>query len=385
MTNKFVLYIAPFSFPNGGAAARRIYGNCLALKASGYDAAVASGQMGEYHSSYKGVEVYSYNERKFEALPRYLKHFFYFNAGSKAIDFLNQLKIKPNAIVLYSGYSPYLLKLRKWCNKHNVKLIFDAVEWYDPPNIIAKYFAPYYLNIEFAMKYLLPKCDGLIVISKYLESYYNEYQPKLALIPPTINVSAITPRLNTVKSDIIKVCFAGSVGVKKDFIGDVINSVYEVFKMGKPIQLHIAGLSYSDLEQKGFLIGIPPVDVKRFLCAHGLLSHEDSLDLVRDSDFSIAFRPNFRNVQAGFPTKFVESMALGTPVIGNYFSDLEDYLVDEYNGIVCSEYSVEALQRGLLRCFSISDLSKLRKNSRLTAEENFDCINYSEELVNLLN
>lgn len=385
MSNKFVLYIAPFNFPNGGAAARRIYGNCQSLKSAGYDVAVASGQIGEYKTTYDGIDVYSYNERIFEALPRHLKHLFYFNAGSKVIQFLEKLNIKPSSIILYSGYSPYLLRLRAWCNKHNVSLIFDAVEWYDPPNLFAKFFSPYYLNIEFAMRFLLPKCDGLIVISRYLENYYRAGKPRLALIPPTLDISSIMPRLDGDKSEFVKVCYAGSIGIKKDFLADIIQAIYQINESGANVQLHIAGLSFSDLQNKGFLQGLNLIKVKHIIHAYGMLSHNDSLELVKSSDFSIVFRPPFRNVQAGFPTKFVESMSLGTPVIGNYFSDLESYLVDGFNGIVCDDYTIASLKSALLRSSKLKDLNTLRKNARLTAEKHFDCLKYSSQLENLLN
>ncbi|MDF3125756.1 glycosyltransferase [Rheinheimera sp. 1928-s] len=385
MSNKFILYIAPFSFPDGGAAARRVYGNCLTLKAAGYDVAVASAQIGEYKTSYNGIDVYSLNERKFESLPRYLKHFLYFNAGSKAIQFLDSLDVKPTAIILYSGYSPYLIKLRLWCNKNKVKLIFDAVEWYDPPNVFAKYCSPYYLNIELAMRYLLPKCDGLIVISRYLKEYYQSRGVDLVLMPPTIDISSVLPRLDGNKSDFVKVCYAGSIGIKKDFLADIIQAIYQINEAGSRVQLHIAGLSFTDLQDKGFLQGLNPTKVKEIIYAYGMLSHKDSLDLVKNSDFSIVFRPPFRNVQAGFPTKFVESMSLGTPVIGNFFSDLELYLVDNVNGIVCNDYTISSLKNALLRCSELENLSELRKNARLTAEKHFDCLKYSNQLSDILN
>ncbi|WP_445427647.1 glycosyltransferase [Alishewanella sp. HL-SH05] len=385
MSKKFVLYIAPFSFPNGGAAARRIYGNCVSLKAAGYDVAVASAQIGEYKTRYNDIDVYSFNERRFESLPRYLKHFLYFNAGAKAIQFLDGLDIKPSAIILYSGYSPYLLKLKGWCYKHKVKLIFDAVEWYDPPNLFAKFFSPYYLNIELAMRFLLPKCDGLIVISCYLEKYYESGKIDLAVIPPTLDTSSVVPRLDGDKTEYVKVCYAGSLGIKKDFLADIIKAIYQINQDGVKVQLHIAGLSFSDLQNKGFLQGLNLIKVKHIIHAYGMLSHNDSLELVRSSDFSIVFRPPFRNVQAGFPTKFVESMSLGTPVIGNYFSDLESYLVDGANGIVCDDYTIESLKSALLRSSKLEDLNTLRRNARLTAEKHFDCLKYSSQLENLLN
>lgn len=384
MANKFVFYIAPFSFPNGGAAARRIYGNCLSLKAAGYSVAVASGQIGEFKSSYNGIDIYSYNERKHENLPRYLKHLFYFNAGAKVIELLDKLEQKPSAIILYSGYSPYLLRLRRWCTKNGVKLVFDAVEWYDPPSVFAKYFSPYYLNIEFAMRFLLPKCDSLIVISSFLKECYRGKVATSILLPPTMDVESVTPRLESKPNEYLRVCYAGSVGIKKDLLADVIAAVYQVYLMGKLIKLDIAGLTLDELNSRGFLDGIPEDISSKIVKAHGLLDHDGALALVRASDFSIVFRPKNRNVQAGFPTKFVESMCVGTPVIGNYFSDLSCYLIDGVNGLSCDEYSVESLIETLLRCFEYSDFSEMRRNARSLAENKFDFSIYAAEFYKII-
>ena len=46
--NKTVFYIGPFSFPNGGAAARRILGNYLSLKDNGFDVKILSGQKKDF-------------------------------------------------------------------------------------------------------------------------------------------------------------------------------------------------------------------------------------------------------------------------------------------------------------------------------------------------
>jgi len=67
-TGPCVAYAGPSSFPNGGAAARRILGNALALRDAGYRVAVGSGQiaaasMREYLTAGSWLEVESLGER----------------------------------------------------------------------------------------------------------------------------------------------------------------------------------------------------------------------------------------------------------------------------------------------------------------------------------
>ena len=85
MTSNTVIYVGPYSFPHGGAAARRILGNCQALRDAGYDVIITSGQMGEdgpEGNEFGGFPVISLNERSAEHLPRYIKHFCYFSINN---------------------------------------------------------------------------------------------------------------------------------------------------------------------------------------------------------------------------------------------------------------------------------------------------------------
>jgi glycosyltransferase involved in cell wall biosynthesis len=85
-------------------------------------------------------------------------------------------------------------------------------------------------------------------------------------------------------------------------------------------------------------------------------------------------RPDARYAHAGFPTKVVESFAVGTPVLANLTSDLGRYLVDGRNGLVCDADSADAVVGTLVRALRLSpgQLGALRTEARRTAERSFD-------------
>jgi glycosyltransferase involved in cell wall biosynthesis len=381
---KLVVYVGPYGFPDGGAAARRIYGNVISLKNAGYDVVVTSGQMSdEADREYNGIPVVSLNERRHERLPTILKHLMYFSAGNMTVKWLNSLDKKPRSIILYSGYSPYLFRLLPWAKKNDVKIIFDVVEWYDPSSLTSRFFSPYYLNIELAMRHLIKRCDGLIVISEYLRKYYYSTMHNIILVPPTVDLVNIKPSDHHVYENPIKFVYAGTPG-KKDALSSIIAAVLKADALGESVEFHIAGVPSDRLidflpstENASDLVG-------RVIKCHGILSHADTMTLVSVSDYSIILRSDKRSNHAGFPTKFVESMAVGTPVIANLTSDLGSYLKDGSNGFVCLNSDIDSLLEIIKRCSSYGDRESMRLRARETAESYFSPERYSDEFIKLI-
>jgi glycosyltransferase involved in cell wall biosynthesis len=61
----------------------------------------------------------------------------------------------------------------------------------------------------------------------------------------------------------------------------------------------------------------------RFL---GRMEHRQVISLIKAADYSLIVREQNRVTLAGFPTKFVESISCGTPVIATDSSDLSEYI-----------------------------------------------------------
>ncbi len=383
-----VVYVGPFSFPNGGAAARRILGITKSLQALDYRVVIGSGQSpedGPDNNCYEGVEVCSLNERTAEQYPTLIKHLFYFLMGKKTVNWLDSLPQKPHAVILYSGYSPYFLRLLPWCKRNKVPLIFDAVEWYDPPSLLKGIINPYYWNIELAMRWLSCKSDHIIAISKYLQSHYESKGCNTIRVTPTLDVSAVNARLDVTESSLITLGYTGSPG-HKDLLDNVLAALLNVDADGQRIRLNIAGitpeqlLNYPALKTRA--LQQLPTGIKCF----GVVSQSQALSIIRDADFSVLLRPNKRYAKAGFPTKFVESLSVGTPVVANHTSDLADYLIDGETGIVCQNESVDSLKQGLSRILQldITQYKEMRQQARNMAMRNFDVTVTKPDLKTML-
>lgn len=374
--NRVIVYLGPFSFPNGGAAARRILGNAKAIRAAGYRVMIASGQSAREagpSTEFDGFEVVSLGERTAEHLPRLLKHFAYVNMGSKSVAWLDSLPQRPYAVVLYSGYSPYLLRLLPWAKRNGVRLVFDAVEWYQPDSM-AGYLSPYQLNIELAMRTLLPRVPNLISISSYLHRHYTARGCRSVVVPPLLDTA------DTVYSDTgrdaaqpLRLVYAGSPG-KKDLLDNIMDAVLQVRQQGLNIHLSVAGIPAAASMHYPSVQRASAALVEGTIEFAGVLGHADSMDLVRRADFSLLLRNDARYAKAGFPTKFVESLSVGTPVIANLTSDLGSHLRDGETGFVCAGPSAADLVAGLRKAATLSTEAHaaMRRACRAHAQQAFD-------------
>ena len=87
------------------------------------------------------------------------------------------------------------------------------------------------------------------------------------------------------------------------------------------------------------------------VCFHGRKPREELLKMLVKSDFSIFMRKKILVTKAGFPTKFSESIAYGTPVITNLLENIEPYFEEDKNGVAIDNFdrakSVARLQEVL--------------------------------------
>lgn len=382
----WVAYVGPFPYPEGAAASKRILGIAESLSLAGFDVVVASGagnsaaDEGRLTAQGDGIAYCQLAERVAEHWPRPLRRFRYAWMGARTLEWLASRPTPPAAVILYSGYTPYLQRLLPWCRRKRIPLLFDAVEWYEPSQPLGYLTSPYQWNIEWAMRHLIPKIDGVIAISRYLASYYQARSVPVAVVPPT--TSAIGPG-DWEPDASLRLCYAGNPGANKDDLPAVLRAIAGLAAAGAPIHLTVAGPDHASVMA---MLGEAATHQVPWLHAAGNLTHDQVRALVGGMDFSILARRQCRTSNAGFPTKFVESLASGTPVIANLTSDLGCYLRDGETGLVCdsnTDTSIAATLQGAL-ALDVETRQAMRSACLAQARAAFHPQAYAEVLSGLL-
>ncbi len=356
----WIAYVGPFHYPDGGAAARRVRGMAESFSLAGFDVVVASGAgdapraVDAPIAQGPGISWCLLPERMAEHWPRPLRRFRYAWMGGRTIEWLASRLVPPSAVVLYSGYTPFLQRLLPWCRRNGVRLLFDAVEWYEPEHRTGYLVSPYQWNIEWAMRRLIPKTDGVIAISQYLADYYRARGLPVAIVPPTTSAIAAG---DWHADGTLRLCYAGSPGSHKDDLATVLQAVSRLAGSGAAVRLDVAGPEPADVAA---LLGARSCAGVPWLRAHGMLPQAQVAHLVGQADFTVLVREDRRQSNAGFPTKFVESFAAGTPVVANLTSDLGQHLRDGETGLVCASNDVDSLAATLHRALALDAGAKRR-------------------------
>ena len=365
-----ILYIGGFELPDKNAAAQRVIGISNAL----YDLKNEIYLIGLTKSEdlQKGVinNKFKYEELHYPTGINWLKY----HTGYNGI--LNKIKsIKPDIVILYNYPSLGMKRIITYCKSHNIKLIGDTTEWYEGSgNFIKKYIKNQDVNLR--MKKLNFELDGQIVISSFLKEYYNSLN--IIEIPPLFdtedkkfenkfeNIKIIDERINLI--------YSGSPGNgNKDRLDKIIK---EVAKFDN-LFLNVIGITKNQYNKIFF-----DSNVYNNVKFHGRIKHIDALNLIKNSDFTIFLRENNLTNTAGFPTKFAESISIGTPVITNSSSNLKEYfkfkIGYEIMGTETKDINNVLSTISKLKKGEILELKKHCYNSKL-----FDFRNYKTQIISL--
>jgi glycosyltransferase involved in cell wall biosynthesis len=386
----WVAYVGPFLFPWGQPGSRRVCGIARSLADAGYDVVVASGgseptqptnlDEGEAPGSIVYLGLGEIPPPGATLVNKSLQLFIYW--GVKTVEWLESQPDQPSHIVLYGGSAQYMFRLLPWCRRNNVPLIIDVVEWYDASHMTGGFFGPFHISAKIALNYYYPKCDGIIAISSYLAEHYRKLGCKVVIVPPSLDVKNLRLSLHDDNADEtqLTLVYAGTPGMK-DLLTNVIRGIAQIDAYGERVRLQVIGPTLEQVKQ--LLNGSEPPAFVQIL---GRIPQTEVAKIIQQSDFSVLLREPLRFAKAGFPTKFVESMTNGTPVMANLTSDLGRYLHDSVDGLVCRDYSASAFAETLQRALALTPLQRqeMRVAARKQAESSFDFRNYTDSLSSFL-
>lgn len=302
--------------------------------------------------------------------------------GKKSVSFIK--KTNPDIVIGYNPSAYFTLKMLSLSKKRGFRFISDITEWYDSSEFIGGKWLPFSWINSLNMKFVQKKVKDKIVISNYLNNYYQKSNN--IVIPPMIDPAdqKWKPQ-DSIREEVngITLIFAGNAGIK-DRLGNIIRGVCEAHLKGTEVRLLILGSDIKQTEaisEKGITEKYPGV-----ILPLGKIPQDVVPEYYSKSDFSMVIREPSRKNMAGFPTKFAESMAAGCPVIANSTSDLSEYLIDGYNGYLIEDWSSENIMELLVKIKdkNILQMKDMRNNALACASKYFSFKEYIEPVSHFL-
>ncbi len=335
ISKEAIIYVGNFGMPTSNAAGKRVYANSLLFAKCGYNV-IMIGTDPLVKGTIRAVD----SSVSYLSLPNFGK-----STGKKYYEWLRKWidnnDVTPIMIVRYGspGLATFDQYLYSYTKTHKIPLVIDVVDWLsvDSSNIIFKCVK----SIDtYAEKGFFNKCgDGLIAISSYLKKYYENNYKDIIIIPPLVTEYTNIPHRNITP----QIVYAGNPFRKgekvrnthriKDRLDLAIKSFAVLEAKGMKFDFHIVGLS-----KKEYLVAFPDqqreLNQVKHIHFYGLKTMKETQEMIKKMDLSILLREKTKGTMAGFPTKIVESLALGVPVITTDTSDLRKYICDGVNGYI---------------------------------------------------
>lgn len=372
---KRFLYVGGFQLPDKNAAAHRVLSIARILSMIGYEVVFldVDDEREDYGLSEEHIEAgYStYSQKRPGGMKRWASYV------------LNPLHVEGvldkytdwEGVIAYNYPAMALQKLKKICQKRNIKVYADCTEWYQYGMPRSVRDVALIIDTFFRMRIVQKRLDGIIVISNYLKNYYESSLP-VVNIPPLVDKQDAkwVEEINEVEDNRIKLAYAGSPGRSKDKLNVMIRAVGEC--RNNNLHLDIVGITKEEyLEYYPEEIRLlESSEAKERLTFWGRVPHMKALEIVKSSDYTVFYRAITKVSMAGFPTKFVESISCGVPVITNQTSDLNQYIRENKNGVLLSTENFENELQRLLK-----DMNRIDMKCEVE-EQRFDYRNYVKQL-----
>lgn len=346
--------------PDKNAAAQRVVGIAKGLREIGFEVIFVN-----LLKNFDGKFVEKKNYYGFKCIEYGRKSKFDYLISARTI--LRMIsQISPDIVIAYNYPAISLNKIYKYCKKESVKCYADCTEWYLPETGNPIYQIIKIMDSSYRMRYVHKKLDGIITISRFLYDYYKKHV-NAVIIPPTVDIT--DEKWNVVvqkDEDEFSLIYVGSPSVQKERM-DLIVDAIEKLNIVKRVRFNIVGITKEQFIQ---MYGWRK-QLSNRIVFWGNIEHKRAIELLKSSDWAIIIRENNYVVNAGFPTKLVESISCGIPVIVNEFSNVKDFL----NGDNAIIVDIRNIEEGLLKASKISP----KIDNKL-----FDFHNFIGELIDLV-
>lgn len=331
-TKGTVLYIGGFELPDKNAAAHRVITIGKIFRELNYrvvyvgvDREAKSSSIDSNKQSYFDFECFA--EKYPDNIGRWFNHLVSSKQYIKLIKKLQNVKI----VVFYNFQSIAMRRIMAYCKKNRIKCIADVTEWYQPGgNIVYRIFKG--VDTSYRMKKLHKKCDVIIAISDYLYKYYKA-DVTVVKIPPLVDVTDYKWKQFVNEKKKYTFVYAGKASDRKERLDLIIEALSKINQENIDATMQVVGMT-KEQYLKMYKKDECPSSVQFW----GRVSHIDALKAIYQSEWSIIARERNRVIEAGFPTKVVESISAGVPVCTNKFSNIDEYL-DDTNSSMCEKIS----------------------------------------------
>jgi glycosyltransferase involved in cell wall biosynthesis len=365
-----IVYVGGFELPDRNAAAQRVLNNARIFRALGFRPILVGVSReracdGKLYAADAGEAAFEAWETGY---PRSTSQWIKTIVTDAPLRQLpDQANVEPRsiaAVICYNHPAVAQARIARLARSWGAAAIADCTEWYgvrswtSPANVIKN------LDTAARMRLVNPRMDGLITTSPYMTGFYSSVGrplleiPTLVETPSTVDETASLFREN---GDLMLFSTGPSIPAwaTAEDVHDRIDWIIDL-------------LDEAAVRGGRFVLTVPGIDRERFLAIFpdrreqldrlgaavrflGRIPRAVLLQLQERAAFALTLRTDTRVTRAGFPTKYSEAIAYGTPVISNDMMSVAPYRQEGRTGFTIDPDDREAAVAKLMAILAMTD------------------------------
>ena len=266
----------------------------------------------------------------------------------------------------------------KVIRKKNIRVFHEKTEHPDVYHIRG-------FNIK-KYKRLVPKLDGMFVISTALKEYYTS----LGLSEDKIHIVNMTVDCNRFKG-VVKhtsetyIAYCGTASNSKDGVDELIKSFAIVHEKYSDVKLYIIGNTPDKKDISGNLKLIETLGIKSHIVFTGLVPANDMPQLLKNATILALDRPDSLQAQCGFPTKLGEYLLTENPVVVTKVGDITLFLKDGESALLAEERNPKDVASKLIWALDYpNEAAKIGHTGAEVARKEFNYLNETRKILSAM-
>lgn len=374
-----VLYIGGFDLPDGNAAALRARSNAAILRMLGYDTRIVGTGRCQRRTLVRPSSPGG--DRHLVSVPATLWRI----NPAPTIAYAARLtqRRRVSHVICYNYPSVSQAVIQAWCKAKGIRFLADVTEWNTEFGRGLLHGIVRMVEVNTRIMVLNRFADALITTSQTMTDYYRSTGLPIAQLPTLFDADAVKPPVPKPTDGAVRLVFVGpgfDLGHRhpdssrmKERTDIVVRMMAAAAEINTGLSCDLYGIT-----QEQYLHAFPQDKAMLAACAgrivfHGRAPHATIIEALRNADASVILRDNKRANDAGFPTKFAESITAGTPVVIDRIASLEAYWGHPHAILV------ERAEPSMMACRMIDGLAawRLREAKAPSSAETFRTFHYA--------
>lgn len=337
-----------FTFPEGEASANRVHSYSKGFIEKGLNVHVIC-FANQYNSPGDGIinginYYHTFGKRK-------RNKYFIVRTTQKILKYFRTLSLlrrinkndKASVIILYTSIFgthifSWLLsgiigtKLIKEISEHPMKRVFNKGAFLT---------RIWHLKLRIELKFT----DGILCISRFLYGYFSDHgfdNRRLIIIPSTVDPARFNSVGQVSPCPFPYIGYFGGLTFERDNINILVEAFAAISDKFPSMHLVLGGFSKPD-ERKKLENLITDLGIERKVELLKYLPREEITMYIKHSDILVMVRGKDLKAKASFPSKLIEYIATGKPVITVDVGEIREYLTDGVNVFIVEAGNSKAL------------------------------------------